>query len=132
LVQGRACGESAGREIETEMEWGAAECTRLALATRFYGDMEARKEVTMETDEGFEYYVPGTRGHRDYCRNCLADFPTDEEIERDQCGENPPDMVIDECRRKGCGALYIYRDHEPHVDREDDEPQGVDQGVLPF
>lgn len=67
---------------------------------------------------------------RDYCRNCLADFPTDEEIERDLRDENPPELVIDECRRKGCGALYIYRAYEPHVDLEG--PQGVDQGILPF
>lgn len=85
----------------------------------------------METDEGFLYYAPKTAVERDWCRDCFADFPTDEEIERDQWDENPPELVIDECRRKACGALYIYRAYEPHID-PDDEPQGIDQGVLPF
>lgn len=73
---------------------------------------------------------------RDWCRRCMADFPTDEEIEADQRDENSPDMVIEECRMKGCGALYIcWINQQPYVDHDHegyDESLDIEQTVLPF
>ena len=81
--------------------------------------------------EGSSVDVMSEPAERDWCRRCFADFPTDEDIELDLRDENDGDMVIDECRSKACGALYIYRiNQQPSVDLEGS--QCVDQGVLPF